>query len=73
MDASAILGTTLADEPLTRSGRLCSELSVRKLRWNWPVCELSWQASGQAEHLKVIQHPVSRCEKVLDSGLYSRE
>ncbi len=26
----------------------------------------------RAEHLKVIQHPVSRCEKGLDSGLYSR-
>jgi hypothetical protein len=26
----------------------------------------------RTEHLKVFQHPVSRCEKGLDSGLYSR-
>jgi pimeloyl-ACP methyl ester carboxylesterase len=36
------------------------------------ICELSWQAPGRTQHLKVIQHQVSRGEKGLDSGLYSR-
>jgi hypothetical protein len=47
---------------------------VRKLRWNWPVwlANVLGKLRDRAEHLKVIQHPVSRCEKELDSGLYSR-
>ncbi len=47
---------------------------MRKLRWNCPVWLENFlgKLRDRAEHFKVTQHPVLRCEKGLDSGLYSR-